>query len=47
MYFKKSLCSLRIAAVSLSLKLGSFIMINVLKALDEILRGDHRFSNFY
>ena len=33
--------------VSFSLKLGTFIMINVLKALDEILRWDHRFSNFY
>ena len=32
---------------SLSLKLGSFIRINVLEALDEILRGDHRFNNVY
>ena len=32
---------------SWSLKLGTFIMFNVLDALDEILRGDYRLNNCY
>ena len=32
---------------SWSLKLRNFIMVNVLNALDKILRGDYRFNNCY
>ena len=32
---------------SWSLKLGTFIMLNVLDALDEILRGDYLLNNCY
>ena len=32
---------------SSSFKLGTFIMVNVLEALDEILRGDYRSNNCY
>ena len=32
---------------SWSLKLGTFIMVNVLDVLDKILRGDYRFNNSY
>ena len=32
---------------SWSLKLGTFIMINVLDALDKILRGDYRSNNYH
>ena len=32
---------------SWSLKLSSFIMLNVLDALDEILRGDYRLNSCY
>ena len=32
---------------SWSFKLGTFIMVNVLEALDEILRGDYRSNNWY
>ena len=32
---------------SWSFKLGTFIMANVLDALNKILRGDNRFNNCY
>ena len=32
---------------SLSFKLGTFIIVNVLDALDKILRGDYRLNNCY
>ena len=32
---------------SWSFKLGTLIMLNVLDALDEILRGDYRLNNSY
>ena len=35
------------AHFSWSFKLDTFIMVNVLDALDEILRGDYRLNNCY
>ena len=32
---------------SWSLKLGTFIMLNILDALDESLRGDYHLNNCY
>ena len=32
---------------SWSFKLGTFIMVNVLDALDDILRGFYRLKNYY
>ena len=32
---------------SWSLKLGTFVMVNVLDAFDEILQRDHRLKNCY
>ena len=32
---------------SWSFKLSTFIMVNVIDALNEILRGDYRVNNFY